>query len=423
VFDVGQITTSRVGSDPELPGSDATRAGDRDGAPTSFHAIVDELAADEQADRDAVARKNAGDDEKTDPNGVAAPVAADAPVAPVPPATPAGEAGAATGDANQQSIQPVEGSLVPVFIRLKAELQKAAAGTGGDQAKTDSAMMSAAANLAAEIEGAIDSAAAPGDSAFSDNSSDNSDRDGAEVALADLAKNLPASIAVSPTANTASTEDAKSSAANLLRAVFEGGRQTSSSAGATKSATEALLQSLTTAISRSAGSAASPTGSVFMLPPGAHTTLGPASILQSAAAAHGLTGPEIETPAATTAAQIVQAIRLQWSQGGGEAHIRLQPEHFGEMTVSVKVDQGIVTARLQAEQPVAREWLQANQAQLRQALSTHNLTLERLEIAEPPAETRHDERRDEASSQESRDDRWQRRPRRRDTGELFEIVA
>jgi hypothetical protein len=72
---------------------------------------------------------------------------------------------------------------------------------------------------------------------------------------------------------------------------------------------------------------------------------------------------------------------------------------------------------------VAREWLQANQAQLRQALSTHNLTLERLEITEPPAETRHDERRDEASSQESRDDRWQRRPRRRDTGELFEIVA
>jgi hypothetical protein len=265
VFDVGQITTSRVGSDPELPGSDATRAADRDGAPTSFHAIVDELAADEQADRDAVARKNAGDDEKTDPNGVAAPVTADAPVAPVPPAAPGGGAGAAGGETNQHSMQPVEGSLVPVFVRLKIELQKAAAGTSGDQtktgdqAKTDSAMMSAAANLAAEIESAIGSAVASGDSTFSDDKPDTSDRNGAEAAMADLAKNLPAS-----------------SAPNILRAAFESVRQTTSTAGATKPAAEALAQALTAAISRSEGSAAGPAGSVFMLPAGAHATLGPA---------------------------------------------------------------------------------------------------------------------------------------------------
>ena len=79
--------------------------------------------------------------------------------------------------------------------------------------------------------------------------------------------------------------------------------------------------------------------------------------------------------------QIVQAIRLQWSRGVGEAHIRLDPEQFGDLTVSLRVERGQVVARLQADAPAVREWLQTNQHALHDGLAEHDLTLDRLEVA------------------------------------------
>jgi flagellar hook-length control protein FliK len=118
-----------------------------------------------------------------------------------------------------------------------------------------------------------------------------------------------------------------------------------------------------------------------------------------------------EVPAATVS-QIVQAIRMQWSaRGAGEAVIRLEPSQFGELTVALRVDQGAVTLRLQSDTPVVREWLQTNQPLLRQALAEHQLTLDRLEIAEPAA---HDSSRDRdqrpADDRRARDQRRGRRP-------------
>ena len=120
--------------------------------------------------------------------------------------------------------------------------------------------------------------------------------------------------------------------------------------------------------------------------------------------------------------QIVQAVRMQWSRGVGEAQITLEPQHFGQVSVSLRVEDGQVVARLQAEAPVVREWLQANQASLRHSLADQHLTLHRLEITEPSSEARHDERR-RSGSGEPRERQAPRRSRRDDTGETFDVVV
>lgn len=126
-------------------------------------------------------------------------------------------------------------------------------------------------------------------------------------------------------------------------------------------------------------------------------------------------------PAETTT-QIVQSIRLQMLRDGGEAHIRLDPRQFGDMTVRVKVEQGQVIARVEADAPVVREWLQSNQHVLRQSLASQQLTLDRLEVHEPPASDR--ERRDGESDRGGQQGQ-PRQPRRQrpETGESFEVVA
>jgi flagellar hook-length control protein FliK len=130
----------------------------------------------------------------------------------------------------------------------------------------------------------------------------------------------------------------------------------------------------------------------------------------------------IELLSSETSDQIIQAIRLQVTRGGGEAQIRLEPRQFGDLTVSVHVDQGQVVARLSADTAVVREWLQANEHMLRQSLADQHLTLTRLEVSEPSAESRQRAPRD-GNGQPSSDERPARRPRTPDTGETFDVVA
>ena len=46
---------------------------------------------------------------------------------------------------------------------------------------------------------------------------------------------------------------------------------------------------------------------------------------------------------------IVRAVRMHWTADGGEARLRLDPEHlFGQVTLTVRVERGSVTAHIQA---------------------------------------------------------------------------
>jgi len=134
-------------------------------------------------------------------------------------------------------------------------------------------------------------------------------------------------------------------------------------------------------------------------------------------------GASAELLPTETTDQIIQAIRLQMTRGGGDAQIRLEPRIFGDLTVSVHVDQGQVVARLSADTAVVREWLQANEHVLRQNLANQHLTLTRLEVGEPSAESRQRAPRDGNNGQAPSEERPARRPRTADTGETFDVVA
>jgi flagellar hook-length control protein FliK len=131
------------------------------------------------------------------------------------------------------------------------------------------------------------------------------------------------------------------------------------------------------------------------------------------------------SPAEGTAEQIVQTLRLQAADGGGIAEIRLQPEQFGHLTISLHVTDGLVSARLQADSAAARDWLQANADALRHGLSTHDLTLDRLEIAEPPSTPSPSDRRGTGDRAFRDQPPPRRQPRRTPSGagETFELIA
>jgi flagellar hook-length control protein FliK len=166
--------------------------------------------------------------------------------------------------------------------------------------------------------------------------------------------------------------------------------------------------------------AASTAAVAFGLDSGSFSSAGPtAAPLQASADATTWSGGDLPEG---TVNQIVQAIRLQWTNGTGEARITLEPEQFGDVTVSVRVERGQVSARVEADTPVVREWLQSNQQTLRHGLAEQNLKLDRLEVAAPPA-SRDADRRDGERQRGGGDQPPPRRPRQPQGQETFEVVA
>ena len=84
--------------------------------------------------------------------------------------------------------------------------------------------------------------------------------------------------------------------------------------------------------------------------------------------------------------QIVQGIKFQWRDGVGDVKLTLHPEYLGEMNISLRVDQGGVTAQLSAESASVRAWIAANEPLLRQGLAEQGLTLSRLVVTDQAPE-------------------------------------
>lgn len=123
--------------------------------------------------------------------------------------------------------------------------------------------------------------------------------------------------------------------------------------------------------------------------------------------------------------QIVQSLWLHGREGGGEARVRLKPEYLGELSVRVSVQQGMVTARLEAETPAVREWIERHEASLRQALGDYGLKLESLTVEEPARDERPGRRDGEDRREHEQSEHRSRRPRRR-AGEdepRFEVLV
>jgi flagellar hook-length control protein FliK len=114
--------------------------------------------------------------------------------------------------------------------------------------------------------------------------------------------------------------------------------------------------------------------------------------------------------------QFVQTMRVQFRDGIGDAVLRLRPEHLGEVSISLRVENGTVAATVHAEAAAVRQWLENNQASLRQSLSEQGLHLDRF-VVQRDAEERP---REEPSRQQTR---RQRRQAGADDTPRFEITV
>jgi flagellar hook-length control protein FliK len=64
----------------------------------------------------------------------------------------------------------------------------------------------------------------------------------------------------------------------------------------------------------------------------------------------------------------------------GEARVQLDPHHLGAVSVALRVDNGVVSAVITAEQPAVRHWLETHESSLRGSLSEQGLQLDRLRV-------------------------------------------
>jgi flagellar hook-length control protein FliK len=92
--------------------------------------------------------------------------------------------------------------------------------------------------------------------------------------------------------------------------------------------------------------------------------------------------PQATVEDADVVPQLVRAIRTQFRDGVGEARIRLNPEHLGEVRIDIKIEGDLVSARLQVERPEVRQAIEAESHSLRLHLARQGLTLEDLTVTE-----------------------------------------
>jgi flagellar hook-length control protein FliK len=92
--------------------------------------------------------------------------------------------------------------------------------------------------------------------------------------------------------------------------------------------------------------------------------------------------PQATVEDADVVPQLVRAIRTQFRDGVGEARIRLNPEHLGEVRIDIKIEGDRVSARLQVERPEVRQAIEAESHSLRLHLARQGLTLEDLTVTE-----------------------------------------
>ena len=161
------------------------------------------------------------------------------------------------------------------------------------------------------------------------------------------------------------------------------------------------------------------------------TTLPPPVVL--GVGAHEVTPPQMSTPMSQPAVdtsrpaepipmadQLVQALRVQWRDGGGEATVTLHPEFLGQVSISLRVEGGGMTAVVRAEESQVRDWIQANIGLLRDRLQEQGLTLHKFEVSDG-YQAPNGQPRDERGNGRPVPRSARRQPRTTDTPQAFEV--
>jgi flagellar hook-length control protein FliK len=106
--------------------------------------------------------------------------------------------------------------------------------------------------------------------------------------------------------------------------------------------------------------------------------------------------------------RMIQTMRVMVKDQVSEATIHLRPEHFGDVSIEVRVDGKSVSAIIHAESSSVREWLQGQEGSLRNGLSEQGLHLDRLMV-------QRDGRQDRREAQQQPSEQRRQRPARTPT--------
>jgi flagellar hook-length control protein FliK len=92
---------------------------------------------------------------------------------------------------------------------------------------------------------------------------------------------------------------------------------------------------------------------------------------------------------------MVRTVRLFTSGTGvSEARLQLEPDHLGPVSLTVRMEQGTVSAHFRTETPAAQRWIETHQNELRSGLREQGLEVKDLVVTTDPDGRR--ERRQEA---------------------------
>jgi flagellar hook-length control protein FliK len=214
-------------------------------------------------------------------------------------------------------------------------------GNAGTTAKSQFGSM---ADLRAALEAGIVDATTgvkpePGEQAETPRSAGSAETEvaGTDVPVSVKAEEMPARAVTSPKATVEMQPREDGAAKSMLTHAQQQINATRSTTGRSESATERLQQSLTS------------------LPP--------------------------ET-AKSVMDQVVKGAALQVRGDTSEMHIRLIPESLGEVTVSVRMEGGQMQAQIDVSHPSVKAALESNISQLREALNSHGIDVQRLDVCQ-----------------------------------------
>ena len=82
---------------------------------------------------------------------------------------------------------------------------------------------------------------------------------------------------------------------------------------------------------------------------------------------------------------MVRTVRLfTAADGTGEARLQLEPDHLGPVALTVRVEQGVVSAHFRAETPAAQRWIETHQQELRAGLRDQGLEVKDVVVTTDP---------------------------------------
>lgn len=115
--------------------------------------------------------------------------------------------------------------------------------------------------------------------------------------------------------------------------------------------------------------------------------------------------------------QLLQAFRVQIRDGGGDAVLRLNPKELGEVSISLRVENGAVSATITTEVDSVGDWIENQESVLRDGLEDVGLRLERFVVERDGRQQQQQEQRDPSARAQAA------RRRREAASSTFEITV